>query len=53
MISERRNIQLFQGTDKALHSKNGSFHFALIVVTICSISNPLRALFITIKWTKI
>lgn len=53
MIVKKRNIRVVQGACKALHFKNESFHFVLTVVTICFISNPLGALFVTIKWMKI
>jgi len=42
--ARKRSIQVIQGLREALPFKNESFHFALIVVTICFVDNPLEVI---------
>lgn len=42
--ARERNLQVVQGVGEALPFKTESFHFALIVVTICFVDNPLEVI---------
>ncbi len=43
-LAKERGIQVVQGVGEALPFKNETFHFALIVVTICFVENPFKVI---------